>query len=77
VGAAEQCIREFNAMYVQLTEEQQKEYYNSQPAQLKDYQQCVRCGKSYKQMELVDAEDSAVNSKLRGQTLQTVLFPDE
>lgn len=77
IESAEQCIREFNAMYMQLTEKQQAEYYNSQPAKLKNYKQCVRCGESYQQMELVDAKDSKVFGKLRGQTLQTVLFPNE
>lgn len=75
--SAEQCIREFNSMYVQLTEEQQAEYYNSKPAQLKHYQQCFRCGESYQQMEVVAATDSKVLHKVSGQTLQTVLFPNE
>lgn len=77
IQGAEQCIREFNAMYIQLTEEQQAEYYNSQPAQLKHYQQCFRCGESYKQMEIVSVNDTKVLSKIRGQTLQTVLLPNE
>lgn len=77
LGSAEECIREFNSIYVQLTNEQQADYYNSSPARLKDYQHCHRCNESYKQMEVIDPKDSKVAGKLRGQTLQVVLLPDE
>jgi hypothetical protein len=76
LGSAEESIREFNSMYVQLTDEQQADYYNSNPARLKDYQHCYRCNESYKQMEVVDFNDARLN-KIRGRTLQSVLLPNE
>jgi hypothetical protein len=76
IGSAEECIREFNSMYVQLTHEQQADYYNSNPARLKDYQHCHRCDENYKQMEVIAFNDARA-SKIRGQTLQSVLLPNE
>lgn len=76
LGSVEELIREFNSMYVQLTVEQQAEYYNSNPARLKDYQYCFRCNETYKQMEVVDFNDVRA-SKIRGRTLQSVLLPHE
>jgi hypothetical protein len=76
LGSAEESIREFNSMYVQLTDQQQADYYNSNPARLKDYQHCYRCNESYKQMEVVDFNDARLN-KIRGRTLQSVLLPNE
>ena len=76
LGSVEELIRQFNSMYVQLTDEQQAEYYNSNPARLKDYQHCFRCDESYKQMEVVDFNDARAG-KIRGRTLQSVLLPHE
>jgi len=76
LGSAEESIREFNSAYVQLTEKQKEDYYDSNPARLKDYQSCFRCKESYKQMEVIDFKDSRA-SKLRGQRLQLVLLPHE
>jgi hypothetical protein len=77
LGSAEECIREFNSIYVQLTVEQKEEFYQSTPARLKDYQACHRCKSSYQQMEVVDPKDPKVTSKFRGQTLKAVLLPNE
>lgn len=74
--AAEECIREFNSMYMQLTDEQKEDYYHSHHARLSDYQSCHRCDASYKQMIVVDPKDPKISGILRGQPLQTVLFPN-
>lgn len=76
LGSVEESIRDFNSAYVQLTDEQKEEYYNSNPARLKDYQHCFRCNDSYKQMEVVDFNDARV-AKIRGRKLQSVLLPYE
>lgn len=73
---AQQSIREFNEMYLHLTDEQREEYYHSQPAKMTDYMTCSRCGKSYQQMSVVSIDDQEVFSVIKGKTLQSVLKND-
>lgn len=76
LGTVEESIRQFNSMYIQLTVEQQAEYYNSNPARLKDYQHCFKCNETYKQMEIIDCNDARL-SKIRERTFKLVLLPHE